>query len=301
MIAVIVVVQLALPVYLLYDVGRRRTETPWAWGLRAAAAAAYVGFVFLTGRWDLFGYYLRYVLIVALVPAAAIGFARLRAGAPVREGRSAPAKVPVGSIVTLLLFTALGVYALRGLWYEGEPVRLSSPLQGGAFYVGQGGDSALLNYHHAHATQRFALDILELNGAGTRAASLQPSRLDEYEIFGQPVRSPCAGRVVTAVDGLEDNVPPGSDADNAAGNHVVVGCHGVRVFLAHLQRGTVAVRAGDTVAPSDVVGLVGNSGNTSEPHLHVHAVRPRGDGGGGRPVPILVDGTFPVRNTILDE
>ena len=197
------------------------------------------------------------------------------------------------------MFAGLLVYAARGFWYDGEPVRLSSPLRGGAFYVGQGGNSPLINYHNTHATQRYAMDILELNDAGTRAASLYPADLERYVIFGRAVRSPCDGTIVAAVDGLADNIPPRRTATHPTGNHVVVACHGVRVFLAHLQRGSVSVQPGASVAAGDVVGRVGNSGNTSEPHLHVHAVRGGWHGAPGTPVPILFDGTFAVRNTVL--
>jgi hypothetical protein len=300
-IGLIVVAQLALPGYFIYDVSRGRRETVTAWWLRTAAAAAYLAFVFVTGRWDLVGYPLRYVVPVLFAVAAPIGYARVRqASRDVDGGVGRPRRV-VGSVVSLLLFTALAAYALRGLWYDGEPVHLSSPVHGGAFYVGQGGDSPLLNYHNQHASQRFALDVLQLNAIGTRAASLRPTRLEQYVIFGHPVRSPCHGRVVASVDRVVDNVPPRSDPDHPAGNHVVLACQGVRVFLAHLRRGSVTVQPGDSVASGHVIGRVGNSGNSSEPHLHVHAER-EGTGGGARegtPVPILFDGTFPVRNTIL--
>lgn len=168
-------------------------------------------------------------------------------------------------------------------------------------YDAQGGDSPLINYHNTHATQRFALDILELNAIGMRAASLHPSRLERYMIFGRDVHSPCRGNIVSVQDRLVDNIPPESDTTNPAGNHIIVACHGVRVFLAHLQQGSVAVQAGDQVSVGEFVGRVGNSGNTSEPHLHLHAEREAGDrlAGEGTPVAILLDGTFPVRNTIL--
>lgn len=143
------------------------------------------------------------------------------------------------------------------------------------------------------------MDILQLNDSGVRTTSLFTADLDRYVIFGQPVSSPCDGRIVAAADGLADNVPPHRDREHPTGNHVVVACHGVRVFLAHLQQGSVVVQPGALVASDDVVGRVGNSGNTSEPHLHVHAVRGEVPDHVSAPVPILFDGTFPVRNTIL--
>jgi murein DD-endopeptidase MepM/ murein hydrolase activator NlpD len=64
-----------------------------------------------------------------------------------------------------------------------------------------------------------------------------------------------------------------------------------------LSPGSVQVRAEDAVATGDWLGCVGNSGNTGEPHLHVHAQRPGPVGAplGGDPLPILFDGRFPVR------
>ena len=59
-----------------------------------------------------------------------------------------------------------------------------------------------------------------------------------------------------------------------AGNHVILECGSVWVVLGHLRRGSVAVQVGDFIEPGAVVGAVGNSGNTGEPHLHVHAQRP---------------------------
>ena len=298
--ALVIGIQLVLPCYLAYDVWRSRNDTRWAWCLRATASGVFMALLFVTGRWDVVGYYLRFLLPVLFVVAAVAGYARVRAVPWLVDGRPGAATPMLSAIVSLMLFAGLLIFAVRGFWHDDELVHLSSPLQGGAFYVGQGGNSPLLNHHNTHATQRYALDILELNEIGTRATSMHPAELDRYVIFGRAVRSPCDGTIVTAVDGLVDNIPPQSDRGQPAGNHVVVACHGVRVFLAHLQRNSVSVRPGASVRDGDVVGRVGNSGNTSEPHLHIHAVR-GGTGAGDTPVPILLDGTFAVRNTILDD
>jgi hypothetical protein len=63
------------------------------------------------------------------------------------------------------------------------------------------------------------------------------------------------------------------------------------VELAHLQRRSVRVAAGDPVTAGTPLGLVGNSGNTSEPHLHVHAETDAGEG-----VPMTFEGRFLIRN-----
>lgn len=295
----LVAVQLVLPAWFIYDIALGRNESRAAWWLKVAAAAAYIGFVFIAGRWDFVSYYMRFVPPAAFVIGGTAGLLRLRRTPPARTGkRRVGTATLIGNLASLLLFAGLLFYAVRGYHYDGTPLTLSSPLRDGAFYVGQGGNSPLVNYHNTHATQRFAVDIVELNAAGARASSFHPASLDEYVIFGRPVHSPCSGTVVATVDGLDDNIPPRRDSNNAAGNHVIVDCRGVRVTLAHLQRGSVSVRQGDAVSGDDVIARVGNSGNTSEPHLHVHAVRDE-SAGSVIPVPIVFDGTFPVRNTVL--
>ena len=69
-------------------------------------------------------------------------------------------------------------------------------------------------------------------------------------------------------------------------------------ILGHLQRGSVAVHVGEIMELGDVIGLVGNSGNTGEPHLHVHAQRPGSTVAplSGVPVPIRLGGRYVVRN-----
>ena len=170
------------------------------------------------------------------------------------------------------------------------------PLKGGRFVIGQGGNNSLLNYHWSHRAQRHASDITAVNTIGFRATGLLPRDLSSYAIFGASVFSPCAGTVVQVVDGLPNLIPPERDRDNARGNHVALACGGVRVELAHLKKGSATVQIGDRVTAGERLGEVGNSGNTSEPHLHIHAVDPATGVG----IPLVFDGVVPVRNAVFD-
>ncbi len=81
--------------------------------------------------------------------------------------------------------------------------------------------------------------------------------------------------MVTAVDEYPDGTPgstPTTDPTlHPAGNHVVIEVgDGEYVLMAHLQPGSVAVSEGQAVQPGDLIGLTGNSGNSSEPHVHIH-------------------------------
>src|SRR5690606_372292 len=181
-----------------------------------------------------------------------------------------------------------------GLLPSDEPRELVFPLKDGRYMVAQGSRVSLLNHHAGHSAQRFAADISAINTFGFRADGLGPQELDRYEIYGTAVISPCAGEIIAARNDLPDLVPPRSDPDNPRGNHVIVDCGGFNVELAHLRQGSVAVSAGDAVGAGDPVGAVGNSGNTTEPHLHVHAVDPQT----GLGLPMSFGGRAPVRNRL---
>lgn len=99
-----------------------------------------------------------------------------------------------------------------------------------------------------------------------------------------------------AVDGFPDQVPHNVDTSNPAGNHVVMECKGIRVFIAHMMNGSLTVKQGEYVKDSQEIGKVGNSGNTIEPHLHIHA-----EDKSGEPIPILFNGRFLSMNDILKE
>jgi hypothetical protein len=137
----------------------------------------------------------------------------------------------------------------------------------GEFFVVWGGRTVDQNYHAAHASQRFAYDLLVVRDGSTHTGD--GGRNEDYHCFGQPILAPADGRVVLAVDGIADNVPGQMNAPQVAGNHVVLD-HGTgeHSVLAHLRNGSVAVRPGDRVARGQRLGECGNSGNSSEPHLH---------------------------------
>lgn len=149
----------------------------------------------------------------------------------------------------------------------------------------------------SHGTTLFgtshAIDFVAVDVAGRsaprswrRAFATEPPEI--FVGFGAEILAPVAGRVVAVHDGEEDHEARRSQlalvpyalgqAGRArqghhalAGNHVVIepGPGGPVVLLAHLRRGSVRVEAGERVRVGDVVGECGNSGNSTEPHVHV--------------------------------
>ncbi|WP_457938246.1 M23 family metallopeptidase [Mesorhizobium sp. 10J20-29] len=139
----------------------------------------------------------------------------------------------------------------------------------GEWHVYWGGRTLEENYHAVDAAQRFAVDLLIRRDGASHAGD--PHRLESYFCWDAPVLAPAGGEVVEAVTGLPDQAIGETDAEHPAGNHVVLDLGaGAYLFLAHLRQGSVQVSTGDSVKAGQEIGRCGNSGNTSEPHLHVH-------------------------------
>lgn len=140
----------------------------------------------------------------------------------------------------------------------------------GLWHTFWGGPDVLHNYHTETAPQRHAYDFViwkdgsTFSGEGTANA--------DYYAYGQTVLSPADGEVITVVNDLPESLPQvETDAEHPAGNHVVIqAAENEYLYLAHMQPGSILVEVGDTVTTGQPIGLVGNSGNTSEPHLHIH-------------------------------
>jgi len=101
-------------------------------------------------------------------------------------------------------------------------------------------------------------------------------QLSSYPFFGVPVYAAAAGTVVEATDGMAEQVPgppKGVTVETLAGNHIVIDMgDGNFALYAHIKTGTVAVKVGDHVKTGDVLGHLGNTGNSSAPHLHFHVM-----------------------------
>jgi len=164
--------------------------------------------------------------------------------------------------------------------------RLSLPFEG-SWWVVWGGPTERQNYHVVAPDQRHAYDLLVWKAGGTHRGS--GIRNADYWAWGKRVLAPAAGVVVRAVDGVRDNRPQVQveNRRNPAGNHVVLDLgNGEYALLAHLRQGSVRVRQGQRVRAGDLLGLTGNSGNSSEPHLHFHVQDRPGLFGAARGLPI---------------
>lgn len=164
-----------------------------------------------------------------------------------------------------------------------EAAPVGPPLRGGVWLVGNG-PAPETGHRRAlipvggvpSIAQRFAIDYVIL---GDNDTTFTGDRLknENYRAYGREAIAVADGRVVATRDSIPENVPGITSRavpitlETVGGNHVILDIGGGRhAFYAHLQPGSLRVRTGDRVKRGQVVGLVGNSGNSTEPHLHFH-------------------------------
>ena len=265
----------------------------------------WLGFLcFLSPWWQPFRYFAFFSLF--FVPAllryvAWLGRLLRRAGAGDAPASDPPASAvsqpapPPGVIVRFLLSSLLSVLnpwqltqSLRhGLAeaFRRAGGRLPSPETrvaagyappfAGVWTVARGGPDQASSHSWDVLNQRYAYDfvITDERGHSHRGAG---RRLEDYYAFGQPVLAPKDGTVVSVRDGIRDFPRPGSGwidvfARDFRGNWVVIR-HAADEYsvIAHFLKGSIRVRPGQVVRTGQILGLCGNSGHSTEPHIHFH-------------------------------
>ena len=166
------------------------------------------------------------------------------------------------------------IFPLRGIWYVGY---------GASFHTG----------HRWAIPEEFALDIAKVGESGLSHKG-DGTHFDDYYAYGADVLAAATGHVISAVNDQPED-PSAMQRPNETqeayfarlqkeqgerlakgltaitGNYVMID-HGKNEYslYAHLQPGSVRVHAGDEVKAGDVIGKLGSSGNSTEPHLHFH-------------------------------
>jgi hypothetical protein len=299
--AIVIVFDLLLPIALLLWVFKTRATSRVYLASILVSTAVAIGVVAksIVGFWHVVGVFWPLVYIAAF---AGILIVRFRRGLPKPwfPRRWGWEFFLTGvNVLHAALWASMIPALLRAGSYEGAALNLSPPLRGGEFYVIAGGANPSVNQH-----SDFALDIGKLNALGIGASGFYPEDVRKYAAFGAEIVAPCAGEVISAENTRPNRKPLDPDGeDRTGGNHVVIYCAGHSVQLAHMQAGSVTVSAGDQVAVGQLLGIVGNSGNTTEPHLHINAARGRhlfvrSDDRtltAAQSVPFLIDGVFLVK------
>lgn len=268
-----VFMHLVLPVAFIFWIYNAKPEGKIFFFSIVLLTASYLTFMWLLGAgWGWVGVFWPPVFGVAF---AVVLILKVRQGLPARWGSDKRFKIYFATGLNLVLsaiFLANILTFLNARNYKEPALELEFPLTGGTFFIGHGGANKNVNHHYPVKAQRYALDIVELNGFGFRAGGLLPGAPESYQIFGNEIVAPCQGEVIAAKGHLTDQRAMVTDPDNLLGNHIILYCQGHSILLAHLREGSLKVEAGDMVSRGQPLAEVGNTGNTSEPHLHIHAV-----------------------------
>jgi N-acyl-D-amino-acid deacylase len=248
------------------------------------------------------------------------GAAKLRIGAGQRAMMYVWVSLPAGARAPGMLHhrltvklgepqTVVSTDAAR-IAVSGRPPELGPPLRGSGWLAGNGPSNTSGHRRAgiaidgtARTPQRFAIDWVQL-GPNNSTFDGDPKDNTHYYAYGEEVLAVADGVVSAIKDGIPENVPgPTSRAvpitlDTIGGNYIILHLgSSAYAFYAHVQPGSIKVRVGDKVRRGQLLALVGNSGNSTEPHLHFHV----GDANsplGGEGLPYVLD-AFDVEGTAL--
>lgn len=135
------------------------------------------------------------------------------------------------------------------------------------WFVFWGGTNEFINYHYIYESQRYAYDLVVMKDDKTYRNNNM--RNENYYAFDKEVVAPANGKVVKVISNIIDNIPGEMNKSQPAGNYVILQ-HSNKEYslLAHFKQNSILVNEGDGVKQGQIIGLCGNSGNSSEPHIH---------------------------------
>ncbi|MFO0920135.1 MAG: M23 family metallopeptidase [Candidatus Saccharimonadales bacterium] len=150
-----------------------------------------------------------------------------------------------------------------------KSVKFSLPFNG-SWLTFWGGDTAEQNHHHSVASQKFAFDFIQTD-KDNKFFRTNGKTNNDYFSFGADILAPADGVVIETVNGLRDNKPSELNSFNYIGNYIMIKHEG-KLFsvLGHLKQNSIVVSVGDTVKRGQKIAKCGNSGYTTDPHLHFH-------------------------------
>jgi hypothetical protein len=165
------------------------------------------------------------------------------------------------------------------------PVVIGAPVRGDGWIAGVGPNPQSVPVHdrliyptggHIYAPQRFAIDFVK-SGADGRLFHGDSAKNANFASYNEPVIAVADGVIRLVHDGVAENVPPDPPermtTATVAGNYVLLDIgSGRHVFYGHLATGSTTVRAGQRVKRGATLGRVGNTGNSTGPHLHFQVV-----------------------------
>jgi len=133
-----------------------------------------------------------------------------------------------------------------------------------------GGDKKELNYHVDNEAQKNAFDFLIIDKSG-KSYKTDGKTNGDYYAFGKEVITPCDGEIVLVIDGVKDNTPGEMNLFDVGGNTIVLKtANNEYLVFCHFKHQSITVKEGQKVVQRQLLGLCGNTGHSSEAHIHFH-------------------------------
>jgi len=153
-----------------------------------------------------------------------------------------------------------------------QQIHYRLPLQG-TWSVWQGGITKETSRAWGLPSQRYSYTFYKKDEAG-KTFKGDGKQLDDYYAMNQPVLAVADGTVTRMINDIRDYPVPGVtdwQSGDSRGGFLMIK-HGEKEYsvFAHLVRGSISVKKGDTVRQGQVIGLCGNSGFSTQPHFHLH-------------------------------
>lgn len=193
------------------------------------------------------------------------------------------------------LFSGILITLAWQTWIIPQPnhsisIDLSIPFSEKGYTILQGGNSVIQNpFHGRLKAQRYALDIIQVNNSGRRAKGIAPASNEKYFCFGDTLLSPVDGIVVNSKADIEDNKPGTMNSILPIGNHIIIRSGNYFIIMGHLQKQGIFVQKGVGVNKGDRIGVIGNSGRSIEPHLHLQVIKIDQSQGNKEIIPIPIN------------
>ena len=247
---------------------------------------------YFCGGWIYLSLYLKYIFLIAFIITSLFYFARYQRG-----NKSGIFNYTWKFFIIILLIIPEYNYFTSRI-YHSESINLNFPMKDGKYNIIMGGSNKFVNFIHYNTSfSIYAYDIVKLNSLGSRANTIFPKALEDYEIYGKKIYSPCAGKIISIDKNIPDNVPNELNGKERAGNYVIIQNENRFIMLAHLRPNSIKINKYDSVKVNDYIGEAGNSGYSIEPHLHIEVHEQISSN--TIPVSIMFDNEFYTYNDVI--
>lgn len=262
----------------------------------------YIYIIYRIVPWPDYGsYYLRYFYIFLFLIACIRPITKINSIPLFKKASRWGWGVLISKAISFTIFlTIIGEVISSSSIKELKTINLKFPLKNGTYYIHQGG-TGILNYHKG-IFQKYSLDIIKLNNWGQAWSGklFEPKQLKFYNIYKDTVYSPCNGIITKKIDHYDDHgIAPFNQLTKKKSNVIeIITPSNNKILLLHFSKNSIFVEQGDTIKTGQPLALVGNTGKSAHPHLHIGAFK-NDENLIGSGLVILFDNKLLIRNDLF--